>query len=63
MRMKSMQYVLTLLQEREYDVKEMISKLGNDHTAQERVLAYYEELDTIQHTMEELKLNIRKGKS
>lgn len=63
MRMKSMQYLLTLLQEREFDVKDMLSKLGNDPTVDGRVLDYQEELDTIQHTLEELKSDIRKGKS
>ena len=63
MRMKSMQYLLTLLQLREFDVKEMLSKIGNDPSVDERVLDYQEELDTIQDTLEELKLDIRKGKN
>jgi len=63
MRMKSLQYLLTLLQEREFDVKDMLTKIGNDPAVDERVLDYHEELDTIQNTLEELKLAIRRGKN
>jgi hypothetical protein len=62
MRMKSMQYLLSLAQAREFDVKEMLNKLGNDPTVDENVLDYQEELDTIQHTIEDLKLEIRRGR-
>lgn len=62
MRMKSLQYLLSLAQAREFDVKDMLSKLGNNPTVDERVLEYQEELDTIQHTIEDLKLQIRKGR-
>lgn len=62
MRMKSLQYLLTLAQSREFDVKHMLNELGNDPTVDERVLEYQEELDTIQHTIEDLKLQIRRGR-
>ncbi|WP_134698535.1 hypothetical protein [Ammoniphilus sp. YIM 78166] len=64
MRMKSLQYLLSLAQEREYDVKQMLSELGTKTkpAEDERILEYQEELDTIQHTLEDLKLQIRKGR-
>lgn len=62
MRMKSLQYLLSLAQEREFDVKQKLNELGNDPAVDERVLEYQEELDTIEHTIEELKLQIRKGR-
>lgn len=62
MRMKSLQYLLSLAQSREYDVKQMLNEIGNDPKVDERVLEYQEELDTIQQTVEDLKLQIRKGR-
>lgn len=62
MRMKSLQYLLSLAQEREFDVKQMLSELGSKPAEIDRVLEYQEELDTIQHTLEDLKLQIRKGR-
>lgn len=62
MRMKSLQYLLSLAQAREFDVKDVLNKLGNDPTVDENVFDYQEELDTIQHTIEDLKLEIRRGR-
>jgi hypothetical protein len=62
MRMKSLQYLLSLAQTREFDVKDMLNKLGNDPTVDENVFDYQEELDTILHTIEDLKLEIRRGR-
>jgi len=62
MRMKSLQYLLSLTEARQIDVKQMLSEIGNDPTVDQRVLEYQEELDTIQHTLSDLKLQIRKGR-
>lgn len=62
MRMKSLQYLLSLTQAREFDVKQTLDELGNDPTVDKNVLDYQEELDTIQDTIEELKLEIRRGR-
>lgn len=62
MRMKSLQYLLSLVQSREFDVKDALDELGNDPTVDERVLEYQEELDTIQQTIEDLKFQIRRGR-
>jgi len=62
MRMKSLQYLLSLTEARQFDVKQMLSEIGNDPTVDQRVLEYQEELDTIQHTLSDLKLQIRKGR-
>lgn len=62
MRMKSLQYLLSLAQAREFDVKDVLNKLGNDPTGDENVFDYQEELDTIQQTIEDLKLEIRRGR-
>ncbi|MEW9670435.1 hypothetical protein [Ammoniphilus sp. 3BR4] len=62
MRMKSLQYLLSLAQSREFDVKQILDKIGNDPSVDERVLEYQEELDTIQQTVEDLKLQIRRGR-
>ncbi|MBP1930909.1 hypothetical protein [Ammoniphilus resinae] len=62
MRMKSLQYLLSLTEARQFDVKQMLSELGNDPTVDQRVLEFQEELDTIQHTLSDIKLQIRKGR-
>lgn len=62
MRMKSLQYLLSLAQSREFDVKQTLDQIGNDPSVDERVLEYQEELDTIQQTVEDLKLQIRRGR-
>lgn len=62
MRMKSLQYLLSLAQEREFDVKDKLKELGNDPSVDARVLDFQEELETIHHTIEDLKLQIRRGK-
>lgn len=62
MRMKSLQYLLSLAQERESDIRQMLNEIGQDPSVDERVLEFHEELDTIQDTIEELKLQIRKGR-
>jgi hypothetical protein len=62
MRMKSLQYLLSLAQAREFDVKQLLNELGNNPTVDERVLDFQEELDTIQQTIEDLKLQIRRGR-
>jgi hypothetical protein len=62
MRMKSLQYLLSLAQAREFDVKHKLNELGNDPNVDESVLDFQEELDTIHHTIEDLKLEIRRGR-